>query len=188
MGGFNCNPPSLRCRPFTFHQLRVLPGSCDILTMALCGFSADVVTRGLAPGVWLALGLSPPTCCGPRTRTACFPRHGLCGSRAGCWAGAGPGKPTRQTLTCPQTSSPTPTNRHQSHCSVDSGEQLKGFPPNWTMTICMRGVGRRRVQWQAQPPPVRAPLSSRPPWSESGVLLVPPRQIHPLSSFCKLDT
>lgn len=63
------------------------------------------------------------------------------------WEGStGLEKWPRQMLTCPQTSSPTPTNRHQSHCSVDSGEQLKGFPPNWTMTICGRGVGRRWVQ------------------------------------------
>lgn len=38
-------------------------------------------------------------------------------------------------LTCPQTSSANPTNRHQSHCSTFKGEQLKGFPPNCTITI-----------------------------------------------------
>lgn len=108
--------------------------------------------------------------CHLSAHATCLPRHRLRGSGAGSqgrgagvtpnpqpcvyhWCccrvdgkGAELEKLTRQTLTCPQTSSPTPTNRHQSHCSVDKGEQLKGFPPNWTMTICRRGVGERRVQ------------------------------------------
>lgn len=42
---------------------------------------------------------------------------------------------TGKIRTCPQTSSPIPTNRHQSHCSTFKGEQLKGFPPNCTITI-----------------------------------------------------
>lgn len=45
-------------------------------------------------------------------------------------------------LTCPQSSSPTPTNRHQSHCSTLRGAQLKGFPPHCTITICSRNTGR----------------------------------------------
>lgn len=43
-----------------------------------------------------------------------------------------------EELTCPQSSSPTPTKRHQSHCSTLRGAQLKGFPPNCTITICGR--------------------------------------------------
>ena len=38
--------------------------------------------------------------------------------------------------TCPHSSSPTPTSRHHSHCSTLSGVQLKGFPPNCTITNC----------------------------------------------------
>lgn len=49
--------------------------------------------------------------------------------------------------TWPQTSSPTPTKRHHSHCSVFSGEQLNGFPPNCTMTICVkREKGKKNLQ------------------------------------------
>lgn len=84
--------------------------------------------------------------------TDCFPKHGPQGTptphivaTTGAAGETGNGwgweRRTKQILTCPQTSSPTPTNRHQSHCSVDRGEQLKGFPPNWTMTICRGGMG-----------------------------------------------
>lgn len=38
--------------------------------------------------------------------------------------------------TWPHRSSPTPTKRHHSHCSTLRGAQLKGFPPNCTITIC----------------------------------------------------
>lgn len=38
-------------------------------------------------------------------------------------------------LTCPQSSSPTPMNTHQSHWSMVRAVQEKGFPPTWTMTI-----------------------------------------------------
>ncbi len=47
-----------------------------------------------------------------------------------------------EQLTCPQSSSPTPTNRHQSHCSTLRGAQLKGFPPHCTITIYSRNTGR----------------------------------------------
>lgn len=48
--------------------------------------------------------------------------------------------------TCPQRSSPTPTKRHQSHCSMLRGAQLKGFPPHCTITIC-RGHKHRMFIW-----------------------------------------
>lgn len=47
-----------------------------------------------------------------------------------------------ERLTCPQSSSPTPTKRHQSHCSMLRGAQLKGFPPHCTITIYGRNTGR----------------------------------------------
>lgn len=199
----------------------VLPRPRHIPAMAICLLSADTVACGLAPGWWHVSGLSPAVWCHPPEHVACFPRCRLRGSRVGSqgrgsgaahdspacahhWRccrvdgkGAGLGKLTGQTLTCPQTSSPTPTNRHQSHCSVDSGEQLKGFPPNWTMTICRRGVGGRRVQL-AQ---LVMPLSSSSTWSPpcpAGWPLHPaqrlrgavgsPRQMGLWPGLCGLDT
>lgn len=50
-----------------------------------------------------------------------------------------------ELLTCPQSSSPTPTNRHQSHCSMLRGAQLKGFPPHCTITICTRNTRRHVI-------------------------------------------
>lgn len=38
-------------------------------------------------------------------------------------------------LTWPHTSSPNPINTHHIHWSSCRGEQLNGFPPNWTITI-----------------------------------------------------
>lgn len=50
-----------------------------------------------------------------------------------------------ELLTCPQSSSPTPTNRHHSHCSMLRGAQLKGFPPHCTITICGRHTRRHVI-------------------------------------------
>lgn len=47
----------------------------------------------------------------------------------------------KMVLTCPHTSSPNPINTHHIHWSSSKGEQLKGFPPNCTITIY------RRKEW-----------------------------------------
>lgn len=38
-------------------------------------------------------------------------------------------------FTWPQSNVPIPRNIDQSHCSIESSEQLKGFPPNCTIII-----------------------------------------------------
>lgn len=46
-------------------------------------------------------------------------------------------------LTWPHTSSPNPINTHHIHWSSCRGEQLNGFPPNWTITI-YKGKQRKK--------------------------------------------
>lgn len=65
-----------------------------------------------------------------KVNQACQPTLALCGLT----------QQAEELLTCPQSSSPTPTNRHQSHCSTLRGAQLKGFPPHCTITICSRNT------------------------------------------------
>jgi len=38
--------------------------------------------------------------------------------------------------TCPQSSSPTPNNKHQPHCSSVRPAVANAKPPNWTITTC----------------------------------------------------
>lgn len=56
-------------------------------------------------------------------------------------------------LTWPHTSSPNPINTHHIHWSSCRGEQLNGFPPNWTITICKEKQKRKRVNifWEKNP-------------------------------------
>lgn len=48
-------------------------------------------------------------------------------------------------LTWPHTSSPNPINTHHIHWSSCRGEQLNGFPPNWTITIYKEKQRRKGV-------------------------------------------
>lgn len=55
-------------------------------------------------------------------------------------------------LTWPHTSSPNPINTHHIHWSSCRGEQLNGFPPNWTITIYKEKQRRNGVStlfWMA---------------------------------------
>lgn len=50
-------------------------------------------------------------------------------------------------LTWPQMRHPKPRKTHQSHCSILSPTQLKGFPPNCTITICKREHLLLMIEW-----------------------------------------